>query len=93
MTKDEAIALFTRVHTALSETVQHCMIWLIYEQQAHLTGTRTWHVTVESGGRHYKMMEAQDWECYKRMHAIHETEQDLDAYADAMRAQAEADEA
>ncbi len=91
MTRDEATALFERVYTQLSSVTHPCTISLVYYQPLGLAAKRTWGITIGqwNSNLEWNIASEQGWQDYKRQHAILETDQDLEEYADAARAEAE----
>lgn len=89
MNRDEASVLFERVYLQLHSATHPFTASLIYTQSPSLLGIRDWHVTVDSWGTHWNIASEQDWQEYKRANAVLETDEDLEAYADAARAEAE----
>ncbi len=89
MTREQATALFNRVYKQLSSNVHPFTASLIYTQSPSLLGIRNWHVTIDSWDTHWKIASERDWQEYKRANAVLETDEDLEEYADAARAEAE----
>ena len=90
MTKDEASALFERVHTALSGLPHPYTISLVYHQAPGI-GKQAWSVVIGqwNSNLEYHFADERGWQDYKIQHSVLETDQDLEDYADAMRTQAE----
>jgi uncharacterized membrane protein YecN with MAPEG domain len=70
MTKDEGIALLTRIYEVFSSRIDFVTISLVYSQAATLLAERTWHIAING----WIIENEEDWEEYKVEHAVLETE-------------------
>ncbi len=87
MTKEEATALFERIWEQLSNIIQPCRISLVYLQEPGLSGLRTWYVEIKEQNTPmpWIISNEQDWQHYKQVHAVLETAEELEDYAEASR--------
>lgn len=85
MNKAEATALFERIVNVLSKLAHPVEIKLIYVKGQGILVPEEWVIVVGD-----EVIECEEhWQDYKHDYTVHETDQDLEQYADAMRAQAE----
>ncbi len=70
MTKDEGIALLTRIYETLSSRMDYFTVSLVYSQAATLLAERTWHIAING----WIIENEEDWQEYKIEHAILEME-------------------